>query len=167
MSPRPTGRVRSTATGADLVITRSFRAPIEDVWQSVTATESTARWIGPWEGEPGPGKTIRLQMAYEEGAPWCNMTIDACEPPRHLAISAKDDHGEWRLELSLATKGDTTELTFVQHLTNPADAGNVGPGWEYYLDRLVASRLGGPTPDFADYYPAQREYYLGDARTQE
>ena len=102
MSPRPTGRVRSTATGADLVITRSFRAPIEDVWQSVTASESTARWIGPWEGEAGPGKTVRLQMAFEQGAPWCDFSIDTCEPPHRLALSAKDDHGEWRLELSLA-----------------------------------------------------------------
>ncbi|WP_437954635.1 SRPBCC family protein [Sorangium sp. So ce119] len=167
MSPRPTGRVRGTATGADLVIKRSFRAPIEDVWQSVTASESTARWIGPWEGEAGPGKTVRLQMAFEKGAPSCNVSIDACEPPHHLAVSMKDDYGDWRLALSLTTKGDTTELTFVQHLTDPALAGDTGPGWEYYLDMLVASRLGEPLPDFSDYYPAQRAYYLGDARTQE
>ena len=30
MSPRPTGRI----TGNDLVLTRSFRASIEDVWTS-------------------------------------------------------------------------------------------------------------------------------------
>ncbi|WP_437630205.1 SRPBCC family protein [Sorangium sp. So ce854] len=167
MSPRPTGRVRSTATGADLVITRSFRAPIEDVWQSVTAPESTARWIGPWEGEAGPGKTVRLQMAFEKGAPWCNVSIDACEPPHRLAASMKDDSGDWRLELSLTAKGDTTELVFVQHLTDRALAGDVGPGWEYYLDMLVASRLGELLPDFSDYYPAQRDYYVGEARTQE
>lgn len=166
MSPRPTGRVQHTAAGADLVITRSFRAPIDDVWQSVTAPESTARWIGPWEGEAGPGNMVRLQMAFEKGAPWCNVSIDACEPPRHLAVSMKDELGHWRLELSLTAKGETTELTFVQHLTDPALAGETGPGWEYYLDRLVASRLGAPPPDFADYYPAQRDYYLGDARTQ-
>ncbi|WP_437646834.1 SRPBCC family protein [Sorangium sp. So ce362] len=166
MSPRPTGRVRSTATGADLVITRSFRAPIEDVWQSVTASESTARWIGPWDGEAGPGKTVRLQMAFEQGAPWCDVSIEACEPPHRVALSAKGDYGAWRLELSLAAKGETTELTFVQHLTDPALAGDTGPGWEYYLDMLVASRLGEPLPSFADYYPAQRDYYLGDASTQ-
>ena len=112
MSPRPTGRVLGTATGADLVIKRSFRAPIEDVWQSVTAPESTARWIGPWEGEAGPGKTVRLQMGFEKEAPWCNVSIDACEPPQRLAVSMKDDHGHWRCELSLAAKGETTELTF-------------------------------------------------------
>ena len=39
------------------------------------------------------------------------------------------------------------------------DIGSVGPGWEYYLDMLVASREGDPQPSFDDYYPAQHEYY--------
>ena len=33
------------------------------------------------------------------------------------------------------------------------------PGWEYYLDLLVAARDGGPTPEWDDYYPAQKGYY--------
>ena len=37
--------------------------------------------------------------------------------------------------------------------------GEIGPGWEYYLDQLVASKTGAALPDFNDYYPAQREYY--------
>jgi hypothetical protein len=34
------------------------------------------------------------------------------------------------------------------------------PGWEYYLDYLVASRNGTTMPDFNDYYPSQKAYYL-------
>src|SRR5690606_23528632 len=60
MSPKPTGHVR----GNDLILTRTFRAPIDDVWTSVTDSESTARWIGRWEGDAGPGKTVRLQMLH-------------------------------------------------------------------------------------------------------
>ena len=44
MNPKPIGRLR----GDDLVLTRTFRAPIDDVWTSVTSSESTARWFGPW-----------------------------------------------------------------------------------------------------------------------
>lgn len=29
-------------------------------------------------------------------------------------------------------------------------AGEVGPGWEYYLDMLVAAREGKPLPSFGD-----------------
>jgi uncharacterized protein YndB with AHSA1/START domain len=163
MKPSPTGRLVPTPTGADLVIERIFRAPIDDVWESVTASDSTARWFGRWEGEPGPGKMIRVQMGFEKGTPWFDMHIDACEPPRHFAVSTKDDHGEWHLELTLTTVGDTTKLTFTQHLDDPKLAGDAGPGWEYYLDMLVAARTGQPAPSFDDYYPSQRAHYLGES----
>jgi uncharacterized protein YndB with AHSA1/START domain len=159
MTPTPTGRVLPTADGRDLVLTRSFRAPIEDVWASITEPERTARWFASWSGEAGPGRTIRYRLEFEEGTPEAEMTIDACEPPRHLAVSSEDEYGSWRLEATLAQDGDTTVLTFVQHLDAGAKAGEVGPGWEYYLDRLAASRDGSPAPDFGDYYPAQAAYF--------
>lgn len=159
MSPSPTGRVFPTANGVDLVIERSFRAPIEDVWQSVTEPESMARWFGRWSGEAGPGKYVTLEMGFEEGASPCQVLIESCQPPTHLAVSMKDDHGDWKLSLSLVQQGDTTELRFVQHLADPKGVGDIGPGWEYYLDMLVAARSGQKLPDFADYYPAQREYF--------
>jgi uncharacterized protein YndB with AHSA1/START domain len=156
MNPKPTGHVR----GNDLILTRTFRAPIDDVWTSVTESESTARWFGSWEGDAGPGKTVRLQLLHEQGQPWTNVTIEKCEAPRHLIVTTKDDSGEWRLELTLTQTGDTTELRFVHHLTDPKLAGDVGPGWEYYLDMLIAAREDKPLPSFEDYYPAQKAHYL-------
>ena len=72
----------------------------------------------------------------------------------------KDAYGDWRLELSLEQTGDVTTLTFVQHLTDTQSVGDTGPGWEYYLDMLVAARAGQSLPNFADYYPAQKQYFL-------
>jgi hypothetical protein len=60
----------------------------------------------------------------------------------------------------LTAKGDTTELRFVHHLSDRKLAGDYGPGWEYYLDMLVAARAGQPLPTFDEYYPAQKAYYL-------
>jgi len=159
MTPSPSGRVLRTADGRDLVLTRSFRAPIEDVWASITESERTARWFVSWSGDAGPGRTIRYRMELEEGAPEGDMTIDACDAPRHLAVSSKDEYGSWRLEATLAEVDGTTELTFVHHLDAGANPGEIGPGWEYYLDRLVASRDGGTPPDFDAYFPAQAAYY--------
>ncbi|MGN9839797.1 SRPBCC family protein [Nonomuraea sp. H19] len=159
MSPRPTGRLFGTSTGSDLVLVRTFRAPIEDVWASVTESHRTARWYGPWEGEAGPGRTIKVQMLYEEEQPWYELHIDACEPPRRLAVSALDEFGAWRLELLLSETDGTTELRFVQHLDSVDGLGEVGPGWDYYLDMLAAAFDGSPQPDFADYYPAMQHYY--------
>ncbi|MBW4656808.1 MAG: hypothetical protein KME20_27735 [Kaiparowitsia implicata GSE-PSE-MK54-09C] len=62
----------------------------------------------------------------------------------------KDESGVWRIELTLAQSDDTTTLRFVQHLFDLKLAGEVGPGWEYYLDMLVASREGKSLPSFGD-----------------
>ena len=111
--PAPTGRVVPTDAGRDLVLTRTFRSPIEDVWASITEPERTARWFASWTGEPGAGSTIRYRMTHEgDEAPEGDMTIDACEPPHHLAVSAVDDEGTWRLEATLAQdlRGDEAAL---------------------------------------------------------
>lgn len=160
MNPTPTGTILRTTDGYDLVVRREFQAPIEDVWESVTNPERTARWYGPWRGDARPGGDIQVQMLFEEGAPWCDMHIQACEPPRRLVLTQPDPvMGDWHLELVLSQSGGTTTLHFFHHLTTTQHVGAVGPGWEYYLDMLVSSRDGTALPDFNDYYPSQQEYY--------
>ncbi len=161
MTSQPTGRLFPVGEGHDLVLTRTFRAHIEDVWASVTEPERTARWFGPWEGDAGPGRTIKVQMSYEEEQPWMEARIDACEPPLRLAVSTTDEHGVWRLELVLSEVDGVTELKLVHHLDSAEGVGEFGPGWEYYLDMLVASREGKPLPDFDSYYPAMKPYFDG------
>ena len=153
MTGTPTGRL----TGLDLSLTRTFRAPVEDVWASVTEPDRTARWYGRWEGDAAPGRTIKVQMAYEDGQPWFDMRIDACEPPHRLALSGID--GTFRVELLVAERDAVTELRLVHHLENTDAVGEYGPGWEYYLDLLVAARDGTPQASFDDYYPAMAPYY--------
>jgi uncharacterized protein YndB with AHSA1/START domain len=166
MKPTPNGQLVRTADGLDLVIVRTFRAPIEDVWASITEPERTARWWGPWSGEPGVGRTIRYTMAFEGEGPASEMVIEACEAPRHLAVRAVNDYGAWRLEAHLSEANGITEMRFTQHLDDKTNVGDVGPGWEYYLDNLVASRVDAPMPDFNDYYPSQKQYYLDLAAKQ-
>jgi len=160
MNPIPTGRLFATAIGRDLVITRTFRAAIGDVWASLTEPERTARWFCSWSGDAAPGRTITFRLVMEDGQPEGQMTIDACDPPHHLAVSAEDEYGSWRLEARLSEHDGTTQLVFTHHLDDSANAGEVGPGWEYYLDLLVASRDPEiPTPVFDDYFPSQQHYY--------
>ncbi|BCB91305.1 SRPBCC family protein [Phytohabitans suffuscus] len=161
MSPVPTGRLFRTDTGADLVLTRTFRAPAEDVWASLTEPERTARWFGPWEGQAAPGRSVKVQLAFEEGAPWMDVRVEACEAPRRLELSSVDESGTWRTELLLSDVDGGTELRFVHHLDGAEGIAEVGPGWEFYLDLLVAAREGRPPVSFDDYYPAQKPYYEG------
>lgn len=154
---QPTGILRRTVVGIDLELTRAFIAPCEDVWASLTESDRTAGWYGPWERVSD--NVIRVQMLFEEGKPWSELRIDACEGPTYLAVSMPEDEGGWKLDASLAESGGTTTLSFVHHLAGTAGIGNIGPGWEYYLDMLVAARSRRPLPSFDHYYPAQENYY--------
>ena len=160
MNPKPTGYVR----GNDLVLARTVQAPVEDVWASLTRAERTALWFGPWEGRAGPGEVVRLQLVHEKGQPWTDLAIEECEPPRRLVVRMQDDSGVWRIELTLRQAGPATELRLVQPLGDWTLAGDIGPGWEYYLDMLVAAREGKTLPSFDDYSPALKAHYLESRR---
>ena len=132
-------------------------------WASVTKSERTERWFGKWEGDGKPGNTIRIKMVFEQGDAWTNATIDTCEAPHHLELTTTGPYGS-HLELKLREANGVTELEFVHHLSDRSGAGDYGPGWEYYLDNLVAYREGTTLPTFEEYYPSQKEYYLGQAK---
>ncbi len=67
--------------------------------------------------------------------------------------------GGWSLGVAWLGLCATAFELHHRDLPPTADVRDVGPGWEYYLDRLVAAVNGGPMPDFGDYHPAQREHF--------
>ncbi len=160
-SPQPSGRLLATEAGRDLILSRSFAAGIETIWAEVTEPERTARWFASWTGEGAPGAKITYKMHFEEGEPEAEMWIDACEPPRRFAVRTEDEQGVWLLEARLREADGETTLELVHHLDEKAGPGMVGPGWEYYLDMLVAAHEDKPLPSFDDYFPAQQAYYEG------
>lgn len=155
----PTGRVVPTDSGIDLVVERYLQAPVADVWGSLTESTRTALWFGPWEGEGRPGGRVVVTMTAEDGAPTSRLDVVACEPPHRLEVSMHDEHGVWDLEFRLERTGPGTLVRLIQHLASRAGLGQIGAGWEFYLDRLAASRVNGPMPDFESYYPGMRDYY--------
>ncbi|MFD3525070.1 SRPBCC family protein [Streptomyces sp. NPDC058653] len=171
-NPIPVGRLLRTSEGVDLVLTRDFALPVEEVWAAVTEPDRTALWFGPWEGDGAPGGSVRVRMVFEEEGPSTEVTVEVCEAPHRLILTTVDEAGSWRLELKLsgttgeAADGGTdaapgTELQFIQHLRTEDGLGEIGPGWEYYLDKLSASLDGTPHRTFDDYYPAQKAYFEG------
>ena len=108
-------------------------------------------------------------MRYEgDDVPAEDFVIDECVEPHRLAITAVSQYGEgqvtWKLELDLSETDGVTTFTFAQSLPDPAMAENVGPGWDYYLDRMVVAENGGDPASvvFDDYYPALSAHYQAE-----
>ncbi|MCW2849124.1 MAG: hypothetical protein JWR90_3098 [Marmoricola sp.] len=161
MNPTPSGHIGRVGDRLTLSLTREFRAPIEDVWAAVTEPERLARWVGTFTGDPATGE-VQFEMTAEEGATPEPMEIRECTPPVTLKVTAHAGDFHWHLDLHLEESDGVTTLTFTQPDLDPAHADSVGPGWEYYLDRLVAAETGGDVAgvDFdRDYYPAMAEHY--------
>lgn len=157
----PTGRLEQADGDHRLVLERTFRAPIADVWAAVTEPARMARWIGTWSGDPASGR-VGFVMTAEGATEPSDVEIRECDPPRVLRVTTSFGEERWHLELELAEADGVTTLRFLQPGVDPDQAGSVGPGWEYYLDRLVAAETGGDVAaiDFErDYYPAMAQHY--------
>ncbi|WP_313750347.1 SRPBCC family protein [Streptomyces parvus] len=165
MTSNPTGR-RVTVDGLDsIAFDRTFRAGIEDVWAAVTEPDRLARWIGEWTGDPSTG-SVDFRMLYESDEHQAEvLTIQECQAPRRLVLMSQVPGEElvWHMTLTLVEHEGATTLTFTQSVgDDPSTAGGVGPGWDYYLDRLVAAETGGDpaSVDFGDYHPVHTRHYL-------
>lgn len=171
---RITGRRETQAGQEVLVMAREFRAGIEDVWAAVSDPERMQRWIGTWGGDPASGSIAFRMTAEGDDVPEEVYDIETCEPPRRFAVRSReaapfsaDGSGErvhWALRVDLAESNGVTTLTFVQALAEGslgADmVASVGPGWEYYLDRLAAA-IDGADVDavtWGDYESGSADY---------
>lgn len=109
--PTPELRHRNIAAGEArvAVMTRTYAAPIEDVWDACTNPERLARWYVPVTGEFRVGGRIEQAMMG-------SGEITGCEPPHHLTLSLGNG-GCDEIELRLTpAASDATHLE-LQHAT--------------------------------------------------
>lgn len=104
---------------------------------------------------------MQIVMTTEGGTRSRSRCSSTSAPPTSLAVTLTSPDGPWPLHVTLSEDQGMTSLEFVHHLIEPYDAGNLGPGWHYYLDRLTAMLAGTALPeDFDDYHPAPVGSYL-------
>lgn len=132
---------------------RSFPLPIGEVWAAVTEPDVLARWYGCWTGDPSSGR-VRLTMTDEHDSATTDVTIVKCTSPRVLVV----DQDGWRLELRFRQVGRVTTLEFTHRHVPRSEAAEIGPGWQYYLDRLDALLVGQQQPHWADYLELGESY---------
>ena len=174
-----TGRLghRETRNGAEQVVfTRTFAAPLADVWAACTEPEQMQRWIGTWTGDPASGEVAFRMTAEGDDVPEEVYLVEVCEPPRRLVLRSRDaapfsadgsgPRVAWQHTLDLEEAAGVTTLTFTQAVpdgpTGVDLVASVGPGWDYYLDRLVTTAGGGDPGSLAfEPYLERSEHYRG------
>ena len=104
--------------------------------------------------------TFYMTAEGQEPAPE-EYTIIECDRPRRFSGDTSQEGGAWHLWFELVAKGEATLLVFGQRLNPGEDVGSIGPGWEYYLDRLVAVTKGRDASTIAwdAYFPAMQPAY--------
>ncbi len=85
--------------------------------------------------------------------------------PRLLVVRLGPGEEGWHLTVTVDSDDDNDNdavVTLRQTVTDPEAASFIGPGWDFYLDRLVDAEEG-RDPDTAhfapDYHPVLAEHY--------
>lgn len=159
-TPEPRGRLGTGAHGREVQIERQFHAAIEDVWAAMTEPDRLERWIGRWEGDPTTGRVTFLMTAEGDDVEPEELTITECSAPHRFSADTRVGEEMWHVRFELSQEGDVTTLVFAQALGEDP-LGSVGPGWEYYVERLARTLAGEDAADvdWDDYYPGMSGYY--------
>lgn len=158
--PTPTGIVTDGPSGREVRLTRTFRADPDVVWAAMTESSRLERWIGRWEGDPASGRVTFFMTSEGEDVEGEEFHILECDPPRRFTADTRVGSQRWQVRFELEHAAGVTTLTFAQVLAGD-DPSTMGPGWEYYLDRLVAVLDGGDAAavEWDRYFPAMRAHY--------
>lgn len=110
-----------------VLLSRSYDAPIGDVWDAVTQPDRIKRWFMPISGDLRVGGTFQL-----EGN--AGGEILACEPPRLLRVTFGGPTS--LVEVRLIAQEDSATMLELEHTVpiemaqSGAGALYVGPGWD-------------------------------------
>lgn len=122
-----------------ITVSRSYRAPIVEVWDALTTPERVARWygavVGPQPRRAGDGFEVDLGGGMVRRA-----VLEECDAPSALTYtwwSGDDDPGLVRIRLDAI--GDAETRLTVQHdRLRPHRMLGYGGGWEHNLVSLAA-----------------------------
>ena len=117
----------------DIVSTRLFPAPREQVFRAITDPAQLARWWGPHgftstfhEFDLRPGGAWRFVMHGPDGAeyPMTNRFVEIDEPERIVIDHVQESH-DFRLTMELAEEAGGTRLTWRMRFASAEEAERV------------------------------------------
>ena len=155
-TPRASGYL---APSGAVVFPRRLPMSRDQAWAAVTDPARTARWIGSWSGDPASG-TVEMTMSAEEGSPAETVEVLRCEAPNLVVVRIGPDG--WVVTVRIEGDDDEVTISLEQDIADAESASDIGPGWDFYLDRLVEAEAGRDPEALRfspDYHPALADHY--------
>ncbi|WP_341255251.1 SRPBCC domain-containing protein [uncultured Dietzia sp.] len=155
-TPRASGYL---APSGAVVFPRRLPMSRDQAWAAVTDPARTARWIGSWSGDPASG-TVEMTMCAEEGSPAETVEVLRCEAPNLVVVRIGPDG--WVVTVRIEGDDDEVTISLEQDIADAESASDIGPGWDFYLDRLVEAEAGRDPEALRfspDYHPALADHY--------
>ncbi|GAA1743800.1 Uncharacterized conserved protein YndB, AHSA1/START domain [Dietzia kunjamensis subsp. schimae] len=147
------------APSGAVVFPRRLPMSRDQAWAAVTDPARTARWIGSWSGDPASG-TVEMTMSAEEGSPAESVAVLRCEAPDLVVVRIGPDG--WVITVRIEGDDDEVTISLEQDIADADAASDIGPGWDFYLDRLVEAEAGRDPEALRfspDYHPALADHY--------
>lgn len=144
------GPVLAAGEARTVTLSRSYDAPIEDVWDACTSAVRIPRWFLPVSGELRVGG--RYQLEGNAGG-----TIERCDPPNGFAATWEFDGNVTWIELRLQSELPSRTLFELDHTAKIDDRwtdfgpGAVGIGWDLTIRGLGQHIDSGQALDAAAY----------------
>lgn len=155
------GGVELSPTGRRIVIELDAQTGVRDIWDAFTTADGLRSWAGILCGNADSGdlRFAFLEDGLESAAG--SVRVHRCRPPYKFRLTADTEQGAWDLGLDLSSRTGTRKITFIHELAASDDPGTIGPGWEYYLQRMLVHLEGGDVDSvkWDDYYPALAAAY--------
>lgn len=133
-----------------VVVSQTYRAALDDVWDACTNAERIPRWFLPVTGD------LRVGGRYElEGN--ASGTVQSCDPPNGFTATWEFGGSTTWIELRLTALGEEETRFELEHISQVDDdtwvqfgPGAVGIGWELGLLGLASHLSSGDAVSPAD-----------------
>lgn len=127
-----------------------YDTDVDDLWSAVTDPGRLARWYGEVEGDLRLGGEFDFRIP---GALEGTGRVDACEPPRQLLLTMRDEDArpgqpeEWVVEAQLTADGGQTILVVEVRGLPLSLLAAYGAGWQIQVENLAGHVAGGERGD--------------------
>lgn len=116
-----------------VIVSQTYQAPVEDVWDACTNPDRIPRWFLPISGELRVGG--RYQLEGNAGG-----VIEACDPPKSFAATWEYGGDVTWIDVRLSAEPDGSTRLVLEHIAHVNDQrwaqfgpGAVGIGWDMGL----------------------------------